>query len=302
MSSQSIPVNENKTKTLPIYERNILFAGFCVILSSIFFAFVVVCVKKINPSLSKGWLLCARGLIGSLVSLFMLKYTQHTMSQVLSDIYCPLIWLRSILTACQVLSSYVCYYFMSVTASVSLLLTGPMWLMIYQVFFKKTKANLSLWTMVWITIGYSAIFCMYPPTDYAAIIGWIFAIISSISGSITDIMGKELMKKNRSMWSIILFSYLIPGIIGAVWCLYLYNIDTKAFCLPNYSDCFWLFCIGICSMIAHSLYATGLLYGNTALVSSFGYTRIAFGILIAWIFYNISPSYQEMTGVIVIGI
>ena len=264
---------------IPKLEKNFYsLKKFNLVLASLFFSLMTVCVKNIDNRISIYELVFFRSLLSLLITLSIIKIKKINP---LGNNK-PLLLLRGVLGTSALICIFYAIRNMPLSISTVIQYTYPIFISIFAGLFIKEKTNRKL--IFALIIGWIGILVILDPTQLSDIKVEIenVSILIAFLGAICTALAYITVRKLSSTEDI----YVIIEYFPLVSLITLFPIVLINWATPNWNELIWIIGIGLFTQLGQTFLTIGLKNLPASEASTINYLQVLFGSIWGVLFFN----------------
>jgi len=170
----------------------------------------------------------------------------------------------------------------------SLAFSGPIWVVIFSMFFLSEKIKLKRWIAV--GLGFIGVIIISKPGFDNLNFYYIYPIIFCLGFAGVSILIRKLTLVGEPVWLIAFYFSVVSGLGG------LLTVPFGRWIMPNTYDFILLILIGLLGSIANLLLTQSYKLAEVTLTTPLKYLSLVFAIIIGFYFFNEIPTIYTLSG------
>src|SRR3569832_2191511 len=194
--------------------------------------------------------------------------------------------IRIILSASAMLCTYYTYRHLPLTLATSLGMTGALFTTVLSIHILKDRVDRIKWLCI--LLGYLGALFIIQPSNLTFEIGIATSLLANFFAGCGTIIGKIISRQDSSLT---ILGYTNIGLTIIFGCL-----SYPHWQIISNRDILLLALGGVLGVCSHYAYLTALQKVSPSFLAPFGYTRLIFGFLIGFVFFNELPNLSIVLG------
>jgi len=251
-------------------------------------SFVKLTVSELNSELSTFTVLFIRGIITTSLICMYLKFIER--KKIIKILKIKKYHKRGFYEVLTALFFFTGLITMPVSKVYTLLMTNPLFVILFAYFFLKEKVGIRRWLAV--IFGFIGVLVVINPQDINFSYLFFSPIIAAIFLTIRDINTKNIITKSNNFEIILITSVLMTIFTGLVSLFFQFDININQ--IP------YLVISGFFLTIGYLFTVMTIFYAPLSLTASIRYSVIIFGIIFGYLILNEIPSLHMIIGALII--
>ena len=256
-----------------------------MILSVLFFSFMDILIK-VTDEYDVGQIMFFRALFGLIPIFFLIPKNRIKNFYKTKNI--KLHFFRSFFGAIAMAAIFIGLRNLQLAEVTALAFSGPLWVVLFSVFFLSEKIRLKRWIAV--GLGFIGVIIISKPGFDNLNFYYIYPIIFCIGFAGVSILIRKLTLAGEPVWLIAFYFSLVSGLGG------LLTIPLGLWKIPNTYDFILLILIGLLGGIANLLLTQSYKLAEVTLTTPLKYLSLVIAIIFGFYFFDEIPSIHTLSG------
>ena len=256
-----------------------------MIMSVLFFSFMDILIK-VTDEYAVGQVMFFRALFGLIPIFFLIP--KNRLKDFYKTQHIGLHFYRSFFGAIAMAAIFVGLRNLQLAEVTSLAFSGPIWVVIFSMFFLSEKIRIKRWIAV--GLGFIGVIIISKPGFDNLNYYYIFPIIFCIGFAGVSIIIRKLTLVGESIWLIAFYFSVVSGIGG------LLTLPFGGWMVPSKYDFVLLILIGFLGSIANLMLTQSYKLAEVTLTTPLKYLSLIFAIIFGFYFFREVPSINTLLG------